>query len=73
MAAVAQATSSLDVSNYLFCIGDQHIQYTIPFGRAVYYLAQEIILHSRNFLDCLQLPVLLSQQMLGRLKSPQDD
>lgn len=61
MVTAAQAASTLDVPSYLVCIRDHQIQDCIPSGRAVCYLAQEVILHSRSFLACLQLPVLPSK------------
>lgn len=70
MVATAQAASNPDVINQLMYIGGQQVQCCIPPRGAVIYLTQEVILmHSRSLLDCLQLAVLLFQQISGWLKS----
>jgi len=43
--AAAQAVFILDVTNELACVGDQQVQYCIRSGRAVYHLAEEVILN----------------------------
>ncbi|KAK4830536.1 hypothetical protein QYF61_011674 [Mycteria americana] len=46
MITAAQAASNLDITDWLTCVGDHQIRYCIPSGRAVYYLAEEVIINA---------------------------
>ncbi|KAK4813629.1 hypothetical protein QYF61_014389, partial [Mycteria americana] len=67
------AASNLDVTDELTCIGDHQVQYRIPSGRgcgSITWLKKLSSMHSRSLPDCLQLAMLLFQQMSGWLKTP---
>ncbi|PKU45301.1 hypothetical protein llap_4404 [Limosa lapponica baueri] len=45
MITATQAASNLDAIDSLTCVGDHQVQYHIPSGRSVYYLAYEVIIN----------------------------